>query len=84
MAEKVDFRILIDALPPIVWRARWDSIAEKCGLPFRRTYLQNLDSEQKGPPKIIFGNRVGYEKGPLIEWLNSRRIGGRARHARSK
>ena len=84
MAEKVDFSILSEVLPPIVWRARWDVIAEKCGLPFRRSYLQNLDSEKKGPPKITFGNRVGYERGPLINWLNTRRIGGRARHAGSK
>ena len=34
--------------------------------------LQNLDSEGRGPRRIVLGKRVGYAKQDLIDWLNGR------------
>ena len=44
-----DWTEVIEELPPIVWRSRWDALADKHGLPFRRGYMQNLDSKGIGP-----------------------------------
>ena len=40
---------IIRKLPPIIWRKKWDTLAEKHGLPYKRSYLQNLDSIGQGP-----------------------------------
>lgn len=69
--EKIDWSRLLDQLPDPVWRHRWDALAEKHGLPYRRSYMQNLDSEGKGPEKKYLKKRVAYPLTPLIEWLNS-------------
>lgn len=69
---KMDFSWLEEVLPEIVWRCRWDKLAARHGLPYRRTYMQNLDSLGDGPPKHYFGKRVAYFRGELIHWLNSR------------
>ncbi len=68
----VDFSLLGEFLPPIVWRSRWNALADKYGLPYRRGYLQNLDAENKGPKRITFNNRIGYKRDDLIDWLNAR------------
>ncbi|EFI36188.1 hypothetical protein Dthio_PD3644 [Desulfonatronospira thiodismutans ASO3-1] len=39
-------------LPPIIWRSRWDTLADRCGLPYTRKYIQNLDCEGRGPGSI--------------------------------
>jgi hypothetical protein len=39
-------------LPPIIWRSRWDKLAERFGLPYSRKYVQNLDSLGQGPGSI--------------------------------
>jgi hypothetical protein len=70
-SEKINFATLSDVLPPIIWRHRWNDLAKKYGLPFRRGYLQNLDSLGKGPPKQCFGKRIAYRREDLIAWLNS-------------
>lgn len=67
-----DFSTILNDLPPVVWRADWNKLASKHGLPYRRSYMQNLDSEDKGPPKIYFKKRVGYPREKLIQWFNSR------------
>ena len=44
-----DWTEVVNELPPIVWRARWDTLADKHGLPFKRGFIQNLDSQGRGP-----------------------------------
>jgi len=68
----VNFEYLKDLAPPIIWRAEWDKLASKLGLPYRRVYLQNLDSLGCGPPKVLNGNFIGYPREGLISWLNER------------
>ncbi len=58
-------------LPPLVWRHRWNEYRDKCGLPFSRGTMQNMDSEGRGPGKVMFGKRVAYKREDLIQWLNS-------------
>jgi hypothetical protein len=69
--NKIDWSRLQDQLPDPVWRHRWDDLAEKHGLPFKRSYMQNLDSEGKGPEKMYLRKRVAYPRKQLIAWLNS-------------
>lgn len=68
---KIDWTRLLDKMPDPVWRHRWDDLAEKYGLPFKRSYMQNLDSEGRGPEKKYLKNRVAYPLPSLITWLNS-------------
>ena len=67
----MDWTHLQDKLPSIVWRHRWNDLAEKHGLPFKRSYMQNLDSEGRGPEKVYLHGRVGYPTHHLVKWLNS-------------
>lgn len=69
--SKIDWNYLHGRLPDLVWRHRWDDLAEKYGLPFKRSYMQNLDSEGKGPEKSYVRKRVAYPLPSLITWLNS-------------
>lgn len=69
--SKIEWNKLQYLLPDPVWRARWDDLAEKYGLPFKRSYMQNLDSEGKGPEKTYMRKRVAYPLPGLITWLNS-------------
>jgi hypothetical protein len=69
--SKIDWSRLLDQLPDPVWRHRWDALAEKHGLPFKRSYMQNLDFEHRGPEKKYLKNRVAYPLPSLITWLNS-------------
>jgi len=69
--SKIDWTRLQDQLPDPIWRSRWDDLAEKYGLPFKRSYMQNLDAEGKGPQKMYLRKRVAYPRTNLIEWLNS-------------
>lgn len=62
--------------PPLVWRSRWNEYRDKCGLPYSRGTLQNLDCEGRGPEKVMFGKRVAYERENLIIWLNGIIAGG--------
>jgi hypothetical protein len=71
-SQKTNFSDLLDRLPPIIWRSRWDKLAEQVGLPYRRSYLQNLDSENLGPKKTFMKNRVAYRREDVLDWLNSR------------
>lgn len=68
----IDFSYLEYLLPPVIWRHRWNQLADKHGLPYRRGYLQNLDSQGLGPRKITFNGRVAYRREDLVEWLNTR------------
>jgi hypothetical protein len=67
-----DFSMLSEKLPTIIWRSRWDRIAEQVGLPYRRGYMQNLDSEGAGPVKQILNNQIYYKSEDVIRWLNER------------
>lgn len=69
--KKIDWSRLENQLPDLVWRHRWDDMAEKFGLPFKRSYMQNMDSEGKGPQKKYLNKRVAYPLPSLITWLNS-------------
>ncbi|MDX9963955.1 hypothetical protein [Desulfobacter postgatei] len=50
---ETDWSEVVDQLPPIIWRSRWNELADKHGLPFRRGYMQNLDSLGCGPASFI-------------------------------
>ncbi|MFZ2447381.1 MAG: hypothetical protein WAW37_13570 [Syntrophobacteraceae bacterium] len=69
----IDWTFLLEAAPPIIWRHRWDHYAERLGLPYRRATMQNFDYRPgQGPAKIYLGNRVGYTREALVEWLQTR------------
>ena len=48
----VDWTEAEQELPPIVWRSRWNQLADRLGLPYTRKYIQNLDSQGEGPASI--------------------------------
>ena len=56
-------------LPPVI--ARCD-IERHLGGIVSRGYLQNLDSEGRGPTRIRIGKKVGYLREDLISWLMAR------------
>ncbi len=61
--------VLYQTLPAIIARTK---IEELLGGIISRTYLQNLDSENRGPEKIYIGRKVAYTREALITWLKSR------------
>jgi hypothetical protein len=69
-SRKIDFSSLLNTLPAIIWRSRWNQLADQFGLPYRRSYLQNCDSENRGPRRAILRGRVAYRREDLVEWLN--------------
>ena len=70
--EPLDFAVIAEGLPDIVWRHRWDDLAARFGLPHTRYYMQKLDQAGEGPPARLYGNRVAYLKPDLIQWLQAR------------
>lgn len=69
-----DFSALLKSLPPIVAR---NQIERYLGGLISRGYLENLDSEGKGPRRIkvrVTGSRgrVGYLREDLVRWLSER------------
>lgn len=50
---EIDWSPVINELPLIVWRSKWNTLADKYGLPYRRSYLQNLDSQGVGPSSFM-------------------------------
>lgn len=70
-SKAIDFTVLMEKLPPIIWRSRWNELAEKIGLPYRRTYLENLDALDRGPKKSFLNKRVAYRREDVVEWLNA-------------
>lgn len=49
---EIDWTPLESQLPPIVWRYRWNQLAEKFGLPYSKMYMEWLDSKGKGPTSV--------------------------------
>lgn len=70
MRDKFDFSFLASILPPLVWRSRWNELAERYGLPYKKGYMQNLDAKKLGPPSVKVNGRVAYITDLLIIWLN--------------
>ena len=66
-----DLSTLSDHLPPIIARNKIDRYL---GGLISRGYLENLDSQGKGPRRIRLGRRVGYLREDLISWLESRSL----------
>jgi len=60
---------LQETLPPVISR---NKISYYLGGLLSVGYMQNLDSEGKGPKRIKIGKRCGYLREDLIEWLRSR------------
>ena len=48
-----DWSDVIDSLPPIIWRYRWNTLAEKYGLPYSQGYMENLDCQGCGPSSFV-------------------------------
>lgn len=46
---ETDWEPVVKELPLIIWRCRWNDLAEKYGLPYSKSYMQNLDSKGCGP-----------------------------------
>ena len=44
-----DWSMVAERLPPIVWRSRWNRLADMHGLPFSRGHMANLDAQGIGP-----------------------------------
>lgn len=68
----VDFAALREVLPPIVWRSRWNELADRHGLPYRRSYMEDLDAKGLGAKMSVLNGRVCYMRDDLIQWLNDR------------
>lgn len=49
---EVDWSEVAEALPPVVWRTRWDQLADRLGLPYTRKHMQNLDCQGQGPANV--------------------------------
>ena len=45
----VDWEPVQKQLPPIIWRHKWNDLADRYGLPLRRGTIQNRDSQGRGP-----------------------------------
>jgi len=56
---KIDWAETISNLPPVIWRKRWDVLAEKTGLPYSRKNIQNLDCQGQGPGSIETNRKGG-------------------------
>jgi hypothetical protein len=69
--RKIDFTNLLDVLPPIIWRSRWNQLADQYGLPYRRGYLQNRDCDNSGPKRASLNGRVAYRREDVVAWLNA-------------
>lgn len=54
---EIDWTPVIKKLPLIIWRSRWDKLAEQLGLPYTRKYMQNLDWQGAGPGGIKDGGK---------------------------
>lgn len=48
-----DWSFLLGKLPDVVFRHRWNDIAEKHGLPYASKTLANLDSQGLGPKRFM-------------------------------
>lgn len=62
---------LIQTWPPILAR---NKIGEHTGGLISKGTMQNLDSEGKGPKRIVIGRRCGYIREDFIEWLRERMV----------
>lgn len=61
------------ALPPVILRENWNHLNASCGLPYRASYVANLNSRGEGPtPHRMGGRKVGYVRAEVIEWLAER------------
>jgi len=61
-----DLSCLMANLPPIVARNKIEHYLP--GL-FSRRYMQNLDSQGRGPKKFKIGAKVVYQREDLLAWL---------------
>ena len=48
-----DWNPVIEEAPEIIWRSRWNDLADKFGFPYKRGYIQNLDSLGCGPASFM-------------------------------
>jgi hypothetical protein len=69
MQTQPQFEGLLKTLPAIIARTR---IEHYLGGIISRGYLQNLDSEGRGPEKIRCGRKICYTREALVEWLMNR------------
>lgn len=69
--QAIDWNELLPQEKAVFWRHEWNADRAKFGLPFSRGTMQNLDSEGRGPESFMLGGKIGYRRGPLVEWLNS-------------
>ncbi|HDQ39917.1 MAG TPA: hypothetical protein ENN39_02650 [Desulfonatronum sp.] len=46
---EIDWTPVVEQLPPRIWRARWDDLATRHGLPFAARTLANQDCLGIGP-----------------------------------
>ena len=51
----IDWGMVGSELPLIIWRSRWDQLADRFGLPYTKKYMQTLDCKGEGP--LGSGNR---------------------------
>ena len=72
-------RGLEEFLPPIIWRERWNHFAASCGLPYKASYLANLNCIGKGPKPHKMGRKVYYDRSEVLAWLNEQMTSGGAR-----
>lgn len=49
---ETDWKKVLEDCPEIIWRHRWNNLAERYGLPYTKGHLQNLDSRGEGPGSI--------------------------------
>lgn len=49
---ELDLSELEAELPALIWRAYWNRLSDKFGLPYSRKVMANLDSRGEGPANI--------------------------------
>jgi len=59
-------------LPTLILRERWNHLNATVGLPYRASYLANLNSRGEGPTPYKTGRKVYYHRSEVLAWLSER------------
>jgi hypothetical protein len=49
---EVDWSEVVSSLPPIIWRSRWNSLADRLGLPYTQKSIELMDYKGVGPASV--------------------------------
>ena len=49
---EVDWSEVVSNLPPIIWRSRWNLLANQLGLPYTQRSIELMDHKGLGPASV--------------------------------